>query len=64
MSDIKLYASEPSCSEEDNFLIFCLYIYGSNPGSPRVGHSGPGSHYLNKLCKGLLAKATYQISST
>ena len=46
MSDTKFQASRPSGSEEENFVIFSMYFYGSNPGTPvdggGGGHFGPG----------------------
>ena len=37
MSDTKFQASEPSGCEEEDFCIFAMYFYGSNPGPSGVG---------------------------
>ena len=37
MLHIIVHASEPSGSEEEDFLKFSMYLYGTNPGPPEVG---------------------------
>ena len=58
-------ASEPSGSEEEDFLIFFfIYISDLNLGDPQVqDHLGPSDLHFIKLDKGPLSNATYQISS-
>ena len=59
----KFQASEPSDSEEEEFD-FSLNFYDSIPGHPEAGPFWNLGNHLNKLGKGPLASATYQISST
>ena len=64
MLHTKFQASEPSGSEEEDFWIFeyiSMNFYGSNPGPTGLGPSW--TLHFNKLRKGLLGNATYQISS-
>ena len=61
MSDTKFQASGPSGSEEEDFLIFLCISMVQIQDPLGQGHFGPWDHFLNKLAKGLLAKATYQI---
>ena len=56
----KFQASEPSGSEEEDFLI---YFYVSNLGPLARGHLGPWHFHLNKLGRGALGNATYPISN-
>ena len=60
----KFQASEPSGSEEEDFLIYFYAFYGSNLGPLARDHLGPWDLRLNKLGKGAPGNATYQISST
>ena len=61
----KFQASEPSGSEEEDFLIYIsMHFYGSNLGPLARDHLGPWDLGLNKLGKGAPGNATYQISST
>ena len=63
MFHIKVQASEPSGSEAgDFFKIFFMGFYQSNLGPPGAKPFGPGELGLNKLGKGPLGNATYQIS--
>ena len=65
MSDIKFQASEPSGSEEEDFLKYflCISIVQTlgRPGAEPFWTWGP---LFIKLGKRLLAQATYRISST
>ena len=56
----KFQASEPSGSEEEDFLI---YFYGSNLGPLARGHLGPWDLHLNKLGRGALGNAKNPISN-
>ena len=56
-------ASKPNSSEEEDFLIFFMHFYGLNLGPTATGHLGTWDLHLNKLGKGPLGNATYQISS-
>ena len=49
-----------SGSEEEDFLI---HFYGSNLGPLARGHLGPWDLHLNKLGRGALGNASYQISN-
>ena len=51
-------ASKPSGSEEEDFLIFFMYFYGSNLQPLARSHHGPWDLYLNKISKGPLVNAT------
>ena len=47
MLHTKFQASEESGSEEENYRIFSLYFYGSNPGPHPVGPfwTRPGTRF-------------------
>ena len=61
MLHTEFQASEPSGSEEEDFLIFFyIYFYDLNLGPPGAG---PSDLHFIKLDKGPLSNATYQISS-
>ena len=64
MLHTKFQASEPSGSKEEDFLIYSIHFYGSNLGPLARGHLGPWDLHLNKLGRGALGNATYQISNT
>ena len=65
MLHIKFQASKPSCSEEEFFLkYFSMYFCGPKLGLLARGHFGPWDLHLNKLGRGALGNATYQISNT
>ena len=55
----KFQAPEPSSSGEEDFLNIFLF-WSQDP--PPQGHFGPQGHHLNKLGRGPLGNATYQIS--
>ena len=59
-------ASEPSGSEEEDFLIFFLYIFFMiSILDPQVqDHLGPSDLHFIKLDKGPLSNATYQIPAS
>ena len=59
MPDIK--ALGPVCSDKKIFSCF-PYISLSKHVTPGVAHFWPKGHNLNKLGRGLLGDATYQIS--
>ena len=61
---IKFRASEPSGSEDEDFLIYFYAFLWSNLGPLARDHLGPWDLGLNKLGKGALGNATYQNSST
>ena len=56
----KFQAPQPSCPGED----FKLRISFSNSRPPPQGHFGPKGHHLNRLSRGPLDNATYQISKS
>ena len=61
MLHTEFQASEPSGSEEEDFLIFFfIYFYDLNPGAGPSRTLRPS--FIN-LDKGPLGNATYQISS-
>ena len=60
----KFQASEPSGSEEEDFLIYFYAFLWFEPRTPGRDHLGPWDLGLNKLGKGAPGNATYQISST
>ena len=60
----KFQASEPSGSEEEDFLIYFYAFLWFNLGPLARDHLGPWDLGLNKLGKGAPGNATYQISST
>ena len=67
MLHVEFQAPKPSGSEDDIF-IYTMYIFlcistVQTHDSLAWGHFIPASHHLNKLGKGLLGHATYQISS-
>ena len=62
MLHIKFHKSEQSGSAED-FEFFFIHYYGLNIGPLVWGHLGPRDFHLNKLGKGPLGNASYQISS-
>ena len=65
MLQTKFQASEASDSERENFLkLFSCFSVVQAKDPQGKGGFGPKSHYLNKPCQGLLATATYRISST
>ena len=45
------------------FEYFSMYFYGLNLGPLASGHLRPWDLHLNKLCRGPLGYATYQISN-
>ena len=63
----KCQAAEPSGSEEEDFIFLSVHFYGSSlaPPPPPLArcHFGSWDLRLNKLGKGLLGNATYQLSS-
>ena len=63
MLHTKFQASKPSGSEEEDFWIFSMQFYGLNLGRLTRGHLGPWDLHLNKLGRGSLGNATYQISN-
>ena len=63
MLHTKFPASKPRNSEEEDFLIFSMYFYGLNLGPLPRGHLQTWHLHLNKLGKGPLGNAAYQISS-
>ena len=64
MLHTEFQASEPSGSEEDDFLIFFyIYFYDLNLGPQVQDHLGPSDLHFIKLDKEPLGNATYQISS-
>ena len=62
MLHIKFQASKPSGSEEEDFLIFFYVFLRFEPRIPWQESWMLGPH-LNKIGKGLLANASYPISS-
>ena len=48
----RFQASEPSGSEEEDFLIY-YYVFLNG------GHIGPQGHHMSKLVRGALGNATY-----
>ena len=61
MLHTKFLASKPSGSEEEDFLIiFYVFLWLE---SRSTGQLGPGDLHLNKLGRGALGNATYQISN-
>ena len=44
------------------FQYFSMYVYGSNLGPLARGHLEPSDLHLNKLVRGELGNAAYQIS--
>ena len=63
MLHTKFQASKPSGSEAEDFSIFSMYFYGLNLGPLARGHLGLWDLHLNKLVRGELGNATYQISN-
>ena len=59
----KFQASEPSGSEEEDFLIYFYAFLWFEPRTPARGHLGPWDLHLNKLGRGALGNATYPISN-
>ena len=59
----KFQASEPSGSEEEDFLIYFYAFLLLNLGPLARGHLGPWDLHLNKLGRGALGNATYPISN-
>ena len=68
MLHTKFQASRPSGSEEEDLQIFIYVFLWLKPGTPGQRPSwtlGPGAkgHHLNKLGRGPLGNAAYQISN-
>ena len=64
MLQTKFQASKPSGSEEEDFFeYFTMHFYGLNLRPLTEGHLGPWDLHLNKLGRGPLGNATYQISN-
>ena len=49
MLHTEFQASEPSDSEEEDFLILSTYFYDSNLGLSGAGVFGPQSHHLEEI---------------
>ena len=61
----QISTSKPSGSEEEDIFIFFYVFLWFEPKSPwHGGHLGPWDLGLNKLGKGPLGNATYQISTS
>ena len=59
MLHTKFQAPKPSGSEEEDFEAYFIF----EPKTlPPQGHFGPQGHHLDKLGRGPLGNATYQIS--
>ena len=64
MLHTELQASKPRGSEKEYFFfIFSMYFYDLNQGPQVRDHLGPWDLHLNKIGKGPLGNATYQILS-
>ena len=63
MLHTKFQPSKQSGSEKKIFEHFSMYFYGLNLGPPGMGHLRTWDLHLNKIGKGPLGNATYQISS-
>ena len=62
MLHTKYYGSRPcGFRQEDFFMFFPIYAYVKHV-TPRWGHFLPQTHNLNKLGRGPLGDATYQMS--
>ena len=59
MLQTKFQAPEPSSSGEEDFEVYFIF---EPKTCPPQGHFGPQGHHSNKLGRGLLGNATYQIS--
>ena len=59
MLHTKFQAPEPSDSGEEDFEVYFIF---EPKILPQQGHFGPQGHHLNKLGRGPLGNATYQIS--
>ena len=62
----KFQASKPSGSEENFgifFYVFSMYFYGLKLGPLARSHLAPWDLHLNKIGKGPLGNAKYQISN-
>ena len=64
MLHTQFQAPGPSDSEEEDFLLFFMFFYDSNPGPPAKGLFKTKDHHLNKLGKEALGLARYKSSST
>ena len=63
MLHTKFQASEPSSSEEEDFEVYFIFEPKTPPPPPPPqGHFGSQGHHSNKLGRGPLGNATYQIS--
>ena len=62
MLHTKYQSSAPSSFREDKFQSFLFCSYVSNLWPPGRSHFWPQDHHMNKLGRGQLADATYQIS--
>ena len=60
MLQIKFQAPEPSSSGEEDFEVY--FIFEPTPPPPPQDHFEPQGHHSNKLGRGPLGNATYQIS--
>ena len=59
MLHTKFQAPEPSSSGEEDFEVYFIF----EPKTPRRrAYNGPQGHHSNKLGRGPLGNATYQIS--
>ena len=63
MLHTKFQASKPSGSEAKKFKYFSMHFSDLNQEPPGMGHLESWDLHLNKLGKGLLGNATYQVSS-
>ena len=59
----KFQASEPSGSDEEDFVIYFYAFLWSNLVPLARGHLGPWDLHLNKLGRGALGNAIYPISN-
>ena len=59
MLHTKFQAPKPSGFEEEDFEVYFIF---ERKTLPPQGHFGPQRHHLNKLGRGPLGNATYQIS--
>ena len=63
MLHTEFQASKPNGFEEEDFLIFFYVFLWFKPRTPGADHLLSWDLHLNKLGKGPLGNATYQISS-
>ena len=61
MLHIKYQGSRPSGFRQEDFFMFSLYVYAKHE-TPGAGLFWAPGHNLNKLDRGPLGDATYQIS--